>query len=106
MTAKRRRRHAPGRARALHERMKWRSVTVKDHRIPAHAFVADHTHLEHGVAINRGQHGDETIGWKIDMADAIALRVKITVENQVYLRAVGDETVALLGRQRGEQPIG
>jgi len=92
--------------RALHQGTQRRDRGTENRRMSAHAFIANHAHLQSGMAINRCQHRDETLGRKIYVADALPFVMQDAAQNQFDRGAIGEDTITFLGGQSREQTIG
>jgi len=70
-----------------------------------HAFGADHSHFQTGVAIHRGDQGDEAVRRKVNMPDAIAGQAQNVGEGQLDSFAVLEQMFADLVWQGGDQTV-
>src|SRR4051795_7424092 len=96
-----RRFHSPSRARTLHQRVQRCRVYAQEQRGPQHAFVADESHLEAGVTIDRTDQGDEAIRGKENVTNVLAGLAEYIGKTKLNLLAAGQQMLTILVRQSG-----
>src|SRR3954453_8833447 len=105
LAGKDRRFHSPSRARALHQRVQRCRVYAQYQRGPKHAFVADESHLEAGVTLDRSDQGDEATRGKKDVTNVLAGIAKYVGKAKLNLLAARQQILTILAGQSGEQTI-
>src|SRR4051794_7994145 len=105
LAGKCRRFHSPSRARALHQRVQWCRVYAQDQRGSQHAFVADESHLEAGVPVDRSNQGDEAGRGKEDVTDALAGIAKYIGKAKLNLLAARQQMLTIFDGKSSEQTI-
>ena len=97
--------HSPSRACALHQGVQWCRIDAQHQRDPQHAFVADESHLEAGVTINRSDQGDEAVRGKEDVTNVLAGLAKYIGKAKLNLLAARQQMLTIFAGQSGEQAI-
>ncbi len=82
-----------------------RDIHAKEQANSEHAFTADHSHFQTGVAIDRSHQGDVAIGGKVNVPDTVARQAQNIREDQVDGLAVRQHMLEVLVRQGGEQTV-
>lgn len=101
----RRCRHAPGSTRALHQGVQRCRVYAQHERSPEHAFVADETDFEPGVAVDRGDQRDVAVSREEYVTDALTGLAEHIAKTKLDLFATCQQMLTILAWQGGEQTI-
>ncbi len=88
-----------------HQRALLRCIDAEHQGYAEHAFRTDHSDLETGLMIERGDQRDETFDGEIHMIDAIAAFAQHIRFDQVDFVALGDQSLLICARQGGEQVV-
>ena len=102
---KRRRAQALGYARALNHRAERRRADTQEQRYSDHTFISDQPHFKAGMVVEPGPQRNEAATRKEDVAYGFARLMQNIGRIQFDLLAVLQQTVAIIVRQTGEQPI-
>src|SRR5256885_12090758 len=94
LTAKYRRLHSPGRARALHQGASGASAYAEHQRDPQNAFVAE-SHLEAGAAVDRSDQRDKAVGGEQDMANMLPGPAQHIAKAQLNLLAACQQMLTI-----------
>jgi hypothetical protein len=102
LTAKRRGVHAPCRAGPLNHGTQRYDIHAKHQRDSQHTFSADEAYLETGMSIERIDQGNEALGGKKDMPNALARPAKHLGEAQLDRFGARQQMLAILPGQSRE----